>query len=85
MGLKYLCDLCIVVSMLVCQVYDTYPGRTTDQGSLRSRIPRRTSSSSHSQVDDTSGDSSGTVNWRRILLLIIAITVHNIPGIIKDH
>ena len=44
-----------------------------------------TSSSSHSQVDDTSGDSSGTVNWRRILLLIIAITVHNIPGIIKDH
>jgi len=31
-------------------------------------------------VTDRSDGGSSQPNWRRILLLIIAITVHNIPG-----
>lgn len=36
----------------------------------------------HSDNDGSCKKEMVQVNWRRILLLIIAITVHNIPGII---
>ena len=53
---------------------------TLDEASLRSR--GSSSSTSHKSPHHQSGTSrrdQGS-SWRRILLLIIAITVHNIPG-----
>ncbi len=47
--------------------------------SLRARR-RNISSSSTQSVDDDGRSTVGRANWRRILLLIVAITVHNIPG-----
>lgn len=53
----------------------------SQSGSLRSRARRgvargRASSAAHGEVAGMEAETS----WRRILLLIIAITVHNIPG-----
>ena len=45
---------------------------------IRSR--KRSSSSSESHGVSREREAQAT-NWRRILLLIVAITVHNIPGI----
>ena len=52
-----------------------------DQSLLRTR--KRSSSSSSDQVASSQVDraeKAREASWRRILLLIIAITVHNIPG-----
>lgn len=32
------------------------------------------------EIESADGRSHSTVQWKRILLLIVAITVHNIPG-----
>ena len=50
-------------------------------GNLRSRTGRH--GDSHNRSRDVSPDSSQVKkneSWRRIVLLIVAITVHNIPG-----
>jgi len=50
---------------------------------LRHRSARVSSSSSTTSVkgDSDKMEVKSLVSWRRILLLIIAITVHNIPGV----
>lgn len=49
--------------------------------SMRYRSSRVGSSSSASSVvGEEDSALSSTVSWKRILLLIIAVTVHNIPG-----
>lgn len=50
-----------------------------EEGSLRARR-RNLSSSSSQSVDDSGRPATRKANWRRILLLIVAVTVHNIPG-----
>ncbi len=50
--------------------------------SVRNVRKRKLGSSQSDQVMEDVGDGEVAigVSWRRILLLIIAITVHNIPG-----
>ena len=47
------------------------------RGPANDQIPYHNSLSSHSHPDKQ-------ISWRRILLLIIAITVHNVPGVYWD-
>lgn len=56
--------------------------KTQNDAAARQRRPQADSngfsiSSSHSGEIETVNKN---VNWRRILLLIVAITIHNIPG-----
>ncbi len=61
----------------VMDVPQALKGREVE--SLRSRR-RNLSSSSAQSLDNEGSPIVGVANWRRILLLIVAITVHNIPG-----
>ena len=62
------------------------PGRTRSNLDTRQRKKQPATSlpaqnGVNSAVSEKSADSaSKSASWRRILLLIIAITVHNIPG-----
>ena len=55
---------------------------TAQREALRYRSSRVSSSSSTASCkgDSNKMEVKSLVSWRRILLLIIAITVHNIPG-----
>ena len=47
---------------------------------VRSRKRSSSSSESHGVLSLSRDTETQATNWRRILLLIVAITVHNIPG-----
>jgi hypothetical protein len=36
------------------------------------------------QINEAALTASGNKRWKRIMLLIIAITVHNIPGMLNN-
>ena len=47
---------------------------------VRSRKRSSSSTESHGVSSQSRMEETQAANWRRILLLIVAITVHNVPG-----